>query len=80
MTALDADRWTGPPAPEGSPERIEARRRLWDMARRQVRMLERPADEWVADVRRYAPQLWGAVGGAPDVERIARVAGGRLGS
>lgn len=67
--------WPGVPAPEGSPERIEARRRLFVMAKRQARVLERPPEEWLAAVKLYSPQLVGAVGDA-DVERIARVAWG----
>src|SRR5690606_37827262 len=74
IAALDADRWTGPPATEGSPERVEACRRLWSMARRAARMLELPAAEWVAGVRRDAPQLVAASG--DDVEHVAAYAWG----
>lgn len=72
MTALDAEHWTGPPAPEGSPYRIEARRRLWSMARRASRVYEQPAGEWIDGVRRTAPQIVAASG--DDVERVAAVA------
>lgn len=73
MDPLDAERWDGPPAPEGSAERIEARRRLWMMARRQIRVLERDPADWIADVRRHAPQLAGAVGDA-DLYHLAACA------
>lgn len=76
MTALDAEHWTGPPAPEGSPDRIE-RRRLWSMARRASRVYEQPTGEWIDGVRRTAPQLVAASG--DDVERVAAVAWGGLG-
>lgn len=77
MTTLDAEHRTGPPAPEGSPDRIEACRRLWSMARRASRVYEQPAGEWIDGVRRTAPQLVAASG--DDIERVAAVAWGGLG-
>lgn len=73
MNPLDAEQWEGPPAPEGSPERREARWRLYTMARRQIHTLGRSEDEWLEGVRREAPQLCGAVG-EEDLERIAHLA------
>lgn len=72
---LDAKSWEGPPAPEGSYERVEARRRLYNLAYRQIRILERPAEDWIVSVHRYAPQLVGAVG-AEDVAKIAKLVQG----
>lgn len=62
----------GPPAPEGSEVKVEARRRLVMMARRQIRLLERKPEDWVLSVYRHAPQLAGAVG-EDDVRLIALV-------
>lgn len=43
------------------------------MARRQIRVLERDPADWIADVRRHAPQLAGAVGDA-DLYHLAACA------
>lgn len=62
-------------APEGSPERIEARRRLFLLAKRQRPMAFRSVDEWLAAVRHHAPELAVTVG-TRDLEHIVRVAWG----
>lgn len=73
VNPLDEASWEGPPAPEGSDVRREARARIYRMAKRQIRLLGRSEAEFVEGLVRSAPQLAGAVG-LDEIRRIAKVA------